>query len=57
MLDRILFSVICFLMIAGLVFTVMVIDALAHVLPFWPTMAVLAPAAVYVIVKMMYFDR
>jgi len=57
MLDRIIFSVICFLMVAGFIFTLMVIDALARQAPFWLDVALLATSALYIVFKLMHEDH
>ena len=57
MLDRIIFSVICFLMVAGFIFTIMVIDALARQAPLWLVVALLATAALYIVFKLMHEDH
>lgn len=57
MLDRILFSVICFLMVAGFIFTLMMIDALARQAPFWLVVALLATATLYIVFKLMHEDH
>ena len=56
MLDRIIFSAICFLMVAGFIFTLMVIDALARQAPFWLVVALFATAALYIVFKLMHED-
>lgn len=57
MLDRIIFSAICFLMVAGFIFTLMVIDALARQAPFWLVVALLAIATLYIVFKLMHEDH
>lgn len=57
MLDRILFSVICFLIVAGFIFTLMIIDVLARKAPFWLVVALLATATLYIVFKLMHEDH
>lgn len=57
MLDRIIFSAICFLMVAGFIFTLMVIDALARQAPSWLVVALLATATLYIVFKLMHEDH